>query len=63
MGVTMMDSNLAYPQRPVYLSTDRTAGLHLLLRYAISHQHTRGWIAPLARLLQHVRPGREVQDD
>jgi hypothetical protein len=46
----MTNDNVSY--RSSSVSTNRTAGLRYLLRYALSHQYARGWIAPLTCLLQ-----------
>jgi hypothetical protein len=40
--------------------THRTDGLLFLLRYAIDHQHSKGWIGPLTLLLQRRRHRSEV---
>jgi hypothetical protein len=49
----MTPNSLSYPKIIVeHLSTDRIAGLRLLLRHALLHDHARAWIAPLTLLLQ-----------
>jgi hypothetical protein len=58
----MMETILSHRTNSVYhRSTDRTAGLHFLLSYALTHPHARGWIRPLTFLLQHDRLEREVR--
>jgi hypothetical protein len=58
----MMGDSLSYAKSPVYdFSTDRIAGLRLLLIYALSHHYARSWIAPLTILLQRGRLGPEVK--
>jgi hypothetical protein len=49
---TMTTDNLSYRSIPVYhFSTDRLAGLRFLLRFALSHDHSRAWIGLLTLLL------------
>jgi hypothetical protein len=48
----MTTDNLSYRSIPVYhFSTDRLAGLRFLLRFALSHDHSRAWIGLLTLLL------------
>ena len=35
-----------------HFSTDRIAGLQLLLRFSLSHDHSRAWIGSLTLLIQ-----------
>jgi hypothetical protein len=52
MGMTMTNNSLSYLSIPVYhFSTDRIVGLQFRLRFALSHDHLRAWIAPLTLLL------------
>jgi hypothetical protein len=45
--------NLSHCKIPVHrTNADRSAGLHVFLRYALTHQHASGWIAPLTLLIQ-----------
>jgi hypothetical protein len=52
IGMTITLNSLPYPENVVeHFPTDRIDGLQFLLRYALSHQHARGWIAPLTFLI------------
>lgn len=49
----MIDFSLPYSTMHVYASgSDCTAGLLTFLRYAMSHHHSRFWLALITLLLQ-----------
>jgi hypothetical protein len=45
--------SLTYSKLAVHhFSPHRLSGLRYLLLYALSHQHSKGWIGPLTLLMQ-----------